>query len=85
MYIGGSSSDNAFDISPGGTITEIIDETGDGEGNLLDTLRAIATDGAGHVYVCGGYTNNAFRIALDRVFSDGFETGSTSGWSDSQP
>lgn len=80
VYVGGSSSDNAFEITPGGIITEIVDETGDATGNLLDTPRSIATDGAGNVYVCGGYSNNAYRISLGLVFADGFETGDTSKW-----
>ena len=34
-----SASDNAFKITPGGVITEIIDPTGDGAGNPLDGTR----------------------------------------------
>jgi hypothetical protein len=70
-----------FSIAGGAqSITEIIDETGDATGNPLNTPRSIATDGAGNVYLCGGYSNNAYRISLGLVFADGFETGDTSKW-----
>ena len=40
----GDRSDNAFKITPGGIITEIIDATGDGLGNSLDTPIDIAVE-----------------------------------------
>ena len=33
VFVAGSLSDNVFEITPGGFITKIIDETGDGSGN----------------------------------------------------
>ncbi|GAG38866.1 unnamed protein product, partial [marine sediment metagenome] len=44
------------------TITEIIDDTGDGAGNTLDIPFAVAADSSGNVYVTGVGTNNVFRI-----------------------
>ncbi|MCH8170309.1 MAG: SBBP repeat-containing protein [Bacteroidetes bacterium] len=39
VYVTGFNTDNAFKITPGGVITEIIDATGDGAGNPLDGPR----------------------------------------------
>ncbi len=44
------------------TITEIIDFTGDGGGNMLNTPFGVAVDGSGNVYVTGFFSHNAFRI-----------------------
>ena len=42
---------------------EIIDSTGDGGGNTLNSPRGIAVDTAGNVYVTGGFPgHNAFKI-----------------------
>ena len=45
---GGASSDNAFKITPGGVISQIIDATGDGAGNTLDDPFGIAVAVAVH-------------------------------------
>ncbi len=45
-----------------GTITEIIDASGDGAGKPLDDPTDIAVDGAGNVYVNGKNSDNTFRI-----------------------
>ncbi len=51
-------------------ITEIIDVTGDGAGNVLDNPASIAVDGVGNVYVAGDGTDNAFRITPAGVITE---------------
>ena len=70
VYVLGFGSDNAFKITPGGVITEIIDATGDGAGNMLNLPFGIAVDGSGNVYVAGFLSNNAFKIALAPIIED---------------
>jgi len=43
-------------------ISEIIDGTGDGVGNVLATPFDIAVDGSGNVYVAAEDSDNAFKI-----------------------
>jgi hypothetical protein len=64
VYVAGLISDNAFKITPGGTITEIINSAGDGVANGLNSPEGIAVDGTGHVYVTGVTSDNAFKITL---------------------
>ena len=45
-----------------GSVTEIIDSSGDGAGNLLDRPSGIAVDGSGSVYVTGNLSDNAFFV-----------------------
>ena len=52
------------------TITEIIDGTGDGSGNLLIRPFGIAVDGSGNVFVAGSLSDNAFKIAPDGVITE---------------
>jgi hypothetical protein len=64
VYVTGEDSDNAFQITPGGTITQIIDQTGDGLGNTLDQPKGVAVDSNGNVYVAGSGSDNVFRIDM---------------------
>jgi hypothetical protein len=75
VYVAGWASDNAFQITPGGVITELIDGTGDGMGNTLDSPTTIAVDGSGNVYVAGTSTDNVFKIALQWTDLSGGTTG----------
>ncbi|MEM7355143.1 MAG: hypothetical protein AAF657_30315, partial [Acidobacteriota bacterium] len=43
-------------------ITQIIDATGDGMGNPLESTQGIAVDEVGTVYVTGRFSHNAFAI-----------------------
>lgn len=63
VYVVGKSSDNAFKITPQGTIVEIIDAAGAGMGQSLDSPTAVALDVAGNVYVSGFGSDNAFAIS----------------------
>jgi len=62
VFVIGTISNNVFKITPGGTITEIIDSTGDG-GNPLANPLGVATDSSGNVFVAGFGSNNAFTFA----------------------
>ena len=45
------------------TITEIINASGDGVGNVLGGPMGVAADADGTAYVVGYYSDNAFEIA----------------------
>ena len=62
VYVTGANTNNAFKIAPDGTITEIIDASGDGAGNELDGPILVALDGSGNVFITGCYSDNAFKI-----------------------
>jgi len=62
VYVAGQNTDNVFKITPGGTITEIIDSTGDGGGKVLLNPWGLEVDGSGNVYVTGISSHNAFKI-----------------------
>jgi len=71
VYVMGHLSANVFKIdSPGRcstsstpcSIGEIIDGTGDGDGNALRGPRDTAVDASANVYVTGDISHNAFRI-----------------------
>ena len=47
---------------PDGTISQIIDSTGDGGGNSLAIPTLIAVDGSGDVFVTGQASDNVFKI-----------------------
>ncbi len=65
LYVTGSTSDDAFKISPTGTVTKLIDATGDGAGHALDRPTQIVVDDDGTVYLVGTLSHNAFKITPD--------------------
>lgn len=87
LYVVGQFSDNVFRISnpdtcgtdgPLCTIAEIIDDTGDGTGdinmgtgNWYENPTSIAIDSNDNVYVAGFSSNNVFRIAASTTCSTG--------------
>lgn len=60
VFVAGSTTKNVFKITPEGTITQIIDATGDGT-NLLESPQNVAVDTSDNVYVSGALSDNAFR------------------------
>lgn len=74
VVVGASNISNgptsAFAITPAGVISEIIDETGDGLGNLLHLGLAVAVDPAGTTYVAGFTSRNVFAITPAGVASE---------------
>jgi streptogramin lyase len=62
VYVSGYWSHNVLKVTPGGTVTEIIDESGDGGGNDLQNPRGIVVDDAGNIFVAGQGSNNVFKI-----------------------
>jgi hypothetical protein len=70
VYVALRSSNNVFRITPLGAITQIIDATGDGDGNLLDNPRAIAVDPNGNIYVVGEDSFNVFKVTPGGVITE---------------
>lgn len=60
----GQLSHNAFKITPGGTITAIID------GNYLYHPYGIAVDGFSNVYVTAIGSHNAFKITPNGIITE---------------
>ena len=58
----GALSDNAFKVTRGGAITQIIDATGDGVHALSEPGGIALDDATGDVYVAGRLSNNVFKI-----------------------
>ena len=64
VYVASGSTDSVFRIASSGATTRILDESGDGIGNLLDRPGLIAIDSSGCVYVGADGSDNVFRIGL---------------------
>ncbi len=74
VYVTGQFSNNVFRIADPGAgncntggspcaITQIMDASGDGNGNTLDTPLAVVADAGGNIYVGGGFgSDNVFKI-----------------------
>ena len=70
VFVAGATSNNVFKITPGGTITEIIDSIGDGV-SPLNSAHAVATDLSGNVFVAGKTSGNIFKISTPGTCSTG--------------
>jgi hypothetical protein len=67
VYVTGFGSWNVFRITPGGTITEIVD------GSLSTVIAhpdGIAVDAVGNVYVAGWSSNNVIKITPGGVITE---------------
>ncbi len=62
MLVAGALSHNVFRITPSGTIIEIIDQNGDGEGHKLLEPSYIVEGSRGRFYVTGSTSHNAFEV-----------------------
>ena len=71
VFVGTFNTDNVFQITPGGVITEILDELGDGAGHVFDRAFSLAVDASGNVYVAGQFSDNVMRIAAPGTCSTG--------------
>lgn len=73
-YIAGGNSDNAFRVRPSGSVAALITETGDGQGNTLNSSYGMAVwqDGqTARMFVSGSGSNNAFvNPGNDEVIDD---------------
>lgn len=57
-----SNFTNVQKRTPDGTITVVIDATGDGQGHELKNTTGVALDAAGNLYVAGSQSDNAFKV-----------------------
>jgi len=64
LYVVGFMTHNVLRVAPDGTVTEIIDATGDGT-TRVEKPREVAVDAQGNVYVASEMTHSVFRIAPD--------------------
>lgn len=69
VYVAGFGSNNVFKITPGGTITEIINSAGDGMGGTLGGAYGLGVDQTENVYVTSYGTHCAFRISPGGVIT----------------
>jgi cysteine-rich repeat protein len=61
-----SSSDQVFKLDPGGAMSVVIDESGDGGANPLGTPKDMLVDDDGNLYVSGASgTGIVFKVAPD--------------------
>jgi uncharacterized protein YjiK len=70
LFLAATASDVVLKITPVGESTVMIDEDGDGEGNVLESPRSVAVDANGNVYVAGEETDNVFQITPEGVVTE---------------
>lgn len=64
VWTTGLNSDNLFRIAPDGTVTEMMDFTGDGV-SPLDQPSLLAVDSQDNVYVAAFASDNVFKVSPD--------------------
>jgi hypothetical protein len=62
VFATGWGTSNVFKITPEGTVTEIIDQSGAGWPDTLRIAHGVATDADGNVFVSGETSRNVFKI-----------------------
>ena len=67
LYVAGSESYNVVVLEPDGSVRELIDKLGDGQGNRMERPSGLAIDGAGNVFVMAWLSNNVFRVSPSGV------------------
>lgn len=63
LFVGASSARKVFRVDVAGTVTLLIDQTGDGAGHGLQRLGGMTVGTDGSLYVVSGDTDTLFRIA----------------------
>ncbi len=80
VFVVGFNSNSVFKITPGGVITEIIDNTGAGGPNTFLAPVGVATDASGNVFVASSTTDRAFKITPGGAITEIIDaTGDGSG------
>ena len=80
VFVTGGCSHNAFKVTPGAVITQIIDTTGDGTGNTLNAPCGVAVDGSGNVFIAGLMSDNAFKVTPGGVITQIIDNTGDRGW-----
>lgn len=57
-------TNNVFRVATDGTVTKILDVTGDGIHRMVEPIGGLVVDASGDVYVAAIETNNVFRISF---------------------
>ncbi|MCP3979568.1 MAG: hypothetical protein GY716_09600 [bacterium] len=75
VYVSCRSSSRAYKMTTDGTVTLLIDETGDQAGNTFEWASSVAVDHLGNAYVTGSISDNVFRIRPDGTIDEILDGG----------